>query len=204
MRQERKLEPSRKADIRGNARTANCDPLRTLLSCGDPQFQGTETEAALEHEIEMRRGAGPDAAAIRDLTRAAYAKWVPAIGREPKPMSADYEIAIQNNRFDLLYIDGTLAALIETIDQGDSLLIENVAVAPAFQRRGLGSKLMRHAEEVARSLGYDRIWLYTNRRFAGNIELYTSLGYGVDTEEPIDAGMVRTNMSKRFSSDGTE
>ena len=119
-------------------------------------------------------------------------------------MSADYEIAIQNNRFDLLYIDGTLAALIETIDQGDSLLIENVAVAPAFQRRGLGSKLMRHAEEVARSLGYDRIWLYTNRRFAGNIELYTSLGYGVDTEEPIDAGMVRTNMSKRFSSDGTE
>ena len=158
----------------------------------------------MEHEIELRRGAGPDAAAIRDLTRAAYAKWVPAIGREPKPMSADCEIAIQNNRFDLLYIDGTLAALIETIDQGDSLLIENVAVAPAFQRRGLGSKLMRHAEEVARSLGYDRIWLYTNRRFAGNIELYTSLGYGVDTEEPIDAGMVRTNMSKRFSSDGTE
>ena len=147
--------------------------------------------------IRLRQGSDADAEAIRDLTRAAYAKWVPSIGREPKPMRADYHVAVRSNRFDLLYVDGTLAGLIETIDQGDRLLIENVAVAPKFQRRGLGSRLMLHAEEIARRLGRERIWLYTNRRFSGNVELYTRLGYDVDNEEPIDAGMMRTNMSKR-------
>ena len=47
-----------------------------------------------------------DIGAIRDLTRAAYAKWVPLIGREPRPMTADYEAAILRDRFDLIYLDG--------------------------------------------------------------------------------------------------
>jgi len=37
-----------------------------------------------------------DASAIRALTREAYAKWVPVIGREPKPMMADYAKAVQS------------------------------------------------------------------------------------------------------------
>ena len=34
--------------------------------------------------IELRQATAADAAAIRGLTRAAYAKWVALIGREPK------------------------------------------------------------------------------------------------------------------------
>ena len=151
----------------------------------------------MDHVIELRHASEADVEDIANLTRAAYAKWIPAIGREPKPMAADYRAVVRSNRFDLLYLDGTLAALIETIDQGDGLLIENLAVLPEFQRRGLGSRLMLHAEDIARSLGHERIWLYTNRRFTGNVELYVRLGYQVDSEEPIDAGMMRTNMSKR-------
>ena len=49
-----------------------------------------------------------DASAIRALTREAYAKWVPVIGREPKPMMADYAEAVQKHRIDLLYLDGEL------------------------------------------------------------------------------------------------
>jgi hypothetical protein len=82
--------------------------------------------------LELRLATASDAAAIRDLTREAYAKWVPLIGREPKPMMADYAAAVQLNRLDLLLNDGVLAALIETIDEGSQLLIENVAVAPRF------------------------------------------------------------------------
>jgi hypothetical protein len=75
---------------------------------------------------------------IRVLTREAYAKWVPLIGREPLPMLADYAEAVQKHRIDLLYLAGDLAALIEMIPQTGHLLIENVAVSPAFQRRGGG------------------------------------------------------------------
>jgi GNAT superfamily N-acetyltransferase len=145
--------------------------------------------------IELRRATPADAAAIRALTRAAYAKWVALIGREPKPMGADYEAAVRDHRFDLLYVDDVLAALIETIEEDDQLLIENVAVAPGFQGRGLGRRLMARAEQVAADLGRGRIRLYTNQRFEENVRLYMRLGYGIDREDPIGDGVV-VHMSK--------
>ena len=145
--------------------------------------------------VTLRTAAPADAAAIRDLTRAAYAKWVPVIGREPKPMGADYEAAVREHRFDLLHVAGELAALIETVDEGDQLLIENVAVSPGHQGQGLGRRLLAHAEGLAVAKGYARIRLYTNQRFEENIALYRRLGYRIDREEPVSAGVV-THMSK--------
>ncbi len=150
---------------------------------------------------EMRQAVAEDAAAIRTLTRAAYAKWVPVIGREPMPMVADYDAAVAAHRFDLLYVDGVLAALIETIAKDDHLLIENVAVAPAFQKRGLGRKLMAHAETVAAAMGYGMLRLYTNKSFAENVTLYQRLGYAVDREEAFRGGFT-VHMSKRIGTPG--
>ena len=143
----------------------------------------------MNNEIEMRQAVSEDAEAIRKLTREAYAKWVPLIGREPLPMSADYQEAIQKHRFDLLFIDGTLAALIETISHDDHLLIENVAVSSAFQGRGLGKKLLAHTEQLAASLGYAEIKLYTNKLFTENLTFYKRLGYRVEQEEDFMGGV---------------
>jgi hypothetical protein len=44
----------------------------------------------MDPEIAIRRATTHDAAVLRALTRAAYAKWAPLIGREPKPMAVDY------------------------------------------------------------------------------------------------------------------
>lgn len=145
--------------------------------------------------FEMRRATVADAPAIRALTRAAYARWVPLIGREPKPMTADYDAAVRMHRFDLLYRDGQLAGLIETVDEGDRLLIENVAIAPDLQGQGLGRRLLTHAEAIAANLRRPRIRLYTNQRFTQNIALYQRLGYVIDGEEDVGAGVV-VHMSK--------
>ena len=142
----------------------------------------------MNETVALRQAVAADAPAIRDLTRLAYEKWVPVIGREPVPMTADYTTSVQKHRFDLLYVDGNLAALIETIQQADHLLIENVAVSPRFQRRGVGSHLIAHAESLAVSMGYTKVRLYTNRLFATNVQLYRELGYGVDREEPFKGG----------------
>lgn len=146
-------------------------------------------------EITLRTAVPADAAAIRDLTRDAYAKWVPVIGREPKPMGADYEAAVRDHRFDLLYVADELAALIETLDEGDGLLIENVAVSPDHQGRGLGRRLLAHAETIATGLGHGRVRLYTNQRFEANVALYLRVGYRIDGEAPIGDGVV-VHMSK--------
>ena len=153
----------------------------------------------------LLRLAGPeDADAIRALTREAYAKWVPLIGREPGPMGADYEAAVRLHRFDLAYVDGQLAGLIETVDEAAQLLVENVAVSPEFQSLGLGSRLMSHAEQLAVTLGLSRLRLYTNRAFAANIRLYLRLGYRVDGETDLGGGTIRVDMSKKVQPQSTE
>lgn len=147
-------------------------------------------------DFELRRATPADAAAIRQLTRDAYAKWVAVSGREPKPMTADYDAAVRVHRFDLLYIEGDLAGLIETVDEGDALLVENVAVAPGRQGLGLGTRLLAMADELAGSQAKNRIRLYTNKLWAENIRLYLKLGYLIDREEQVAPGLVRVHMSK--------
>jgi ribosomal protein S18 acetylase RimI-like enzyme len=148
----------------------------------------------------LRRATTADVATIRDLTRAAYSKWVPLLGREPRPVTADYEAAVRNHLIDLLRVDGEAAALIEMAPSTDHLLIVNIAVAPGHQGRGHGRALMAHAEEVARSLNLREMRLYTNARFAENIRLYSRLGYRVDREEDHAQFGVTVYMSKRLDS----
>jgi ribosomal protein S18 acetylase RimI-like enzyme len=145
--------------------------------------------------VELRIARQQDAEAIRALTREAYAKWVGVTGREPLPMRVDYTQAIAKHRFDLLYADDALAALIETVPDGDFLLIENVAVAPNAQGRGFGKRLMKHAEELAAASGLKATRLYTNKLFTDNLRLYQALGYRIDREEALNGG-IAVHMSK--------
>ena len=148
--------------------------------------------------VTLRRAGEADAEAIGALTRAAYAKWVPLIGREPMPMTVDYAQAVTRHRFDLLHADGVLAALIETTPADDDrLLIVNVAVDPAFQGRGFGKRLLAFAEDLAVQAGFSGTRLYTNQRFEENIGLYLSVGYVVEREEALNGG-VAVHMTKTF------
>ena len=150
-------------------------------------------------DFELRLATPADAAAIRALTRAAYAKWVPLSSREPKPMTVDYDAAVLIHRFDLRCLEGELVALIETVDEGDVLLVENVAVAPDRQGLGLGTRMLALADELAGSQGKRRLRLYTNKLWAENIRLYLKLGFVIDREEDVRPGLVRVHMSKALA-----
>jgi N-acetylglutamate synthase-like GNAT family acetyltransferase len=144
----------------------------------------------------VRRAGIDDVYAIRELSRAAYAKWVPLIGREPWPMTADYGRAIAEYVIDLLEENGRLVALIELIPRADHLLIENVAVQPEQQGKGLGERMLRHAEDVARSMNYTEIRLYTNAVFAANIAFYSKRGYQEYERGTMVPGTVAVHMKK--------
>ena len=106
----------------------------------------------MDEVVTLRVACEEDADAIRALTREAYAKWVDLTGREPLPMRVDYSDALRKHCFDLLYVGSRLVALIETVPEGDYLLIENVAVCPIYQGRGFGTRLLRLAEDLAASV----------------------------------------------------
>ena len=140
--------------------------------------------------MEFRRAGPDDAASVRALTRKAYAKWCEVIGREPLPMTADYDHAVRHHVIDLAYIDARLVGLVEMIPREGDLLIENVCVDPAEQGGGVGRRLVAHAEDATRRLGLGVIRLYTNKLFAANLRFYESLGYEVEREEPFKGGTV--------------
>ncbi|TPM40476.1 GNAT family N-acetyltransferase [Mesorhizobium sp. B2-3-4] len=139
-----------------------------------------------------------DAEAIAEMVRAAYARWIPVIGREPRPMTVDYHKALNDNDFTLAYLGDNLAGLIETIAHGDHLWIENVAVEPQYQGRGIGGALLRHAEEKALAAGLREMRLLTNESFATNVVLYEKLGYVTDRREPFMNG-ITLYMSKQLA-----
>jgi ribosomal protein S18 acetylase RimI-like enzyme len=136
---------------------------------------------------------------VRALVRSAYAKWVAVIGREPLPMAADYDRAVRDHEIDLFHADGELIALIELIRNPDHLFIENVAVSPARQGRGIGRRLLAHAEQKACDRGVPEIRLATNSAFESNIRLYLSIGYRIDRREPFMGGTA-VYMSRKIGS----
>lgn len=163
---------------------------KAWFKMGTPRLHGPDT-------MSLDRARLSDAALVRALTRAAYAKWVPLLGREPSPMVADHESAVRDHHIDILSLNGQQVALIEMIAAPDHLLIENIAVLPAFQGRGLGRRLLAHAEQVTMTKGLAEIRLYTNKLFAKNIALYQKTGYAIDREAPFRGG-VTVYMSKRI------
>ena len=149
--------------------------------------------------IEFRLATPADAAAIRDIVRAAYAKWVPVIGREPLPMRADYDKAVAEHPFDLAIAQDRIVGMLETMLAGDHLWIENVCVAPEAQGGGLGRLLLGRAEAKAREAGRHELRLLTNGAFEANVSLYRRQGYTIDREEPFMNGTT-VYMSKRIAS----
>jgi molybdopterin-guanine dinucleotide biosynthesis adapter protein len=150
-------------------------------------------------QLAFRRAGKADAELVRQLTRKAYAKWVPVIGREPMPMKADFEMAVLDHWIDLASIDGDIVALIEMIPKSDHLYIENIAIAERFQGQGLTRQLMNQAESLARACGLAEMRLLTNKAFTSNLAVYDRLGFQIFAEVPFPGGGTTVHFRKPVS-----
>ena len=149
---------------------------------------------AMSEHLLIRRATVDQVPEIRALTLRAYTKWVDVTPRKPRPMTADYDVAFREHRFDCLYQGDELVGLIETVQQGNELMIVNVAVEPCHQGRGFGVRLMRHAEAMAGDEGLVATRLYTNKLMTPNIALYEGLGYRFEKETHHDRGTIAVHM----------
>lgn len=128
-----------------------------------------------------------DEPAIRACAEAAYAHYVPRIGRKPAPMLADYAAQIRDGMVHVAKSDhGTLLGFAVFYPQGDGMHLENVAVMPATMGRGIGKALIAFCEERARQMGLATVVLYTNEKMTENIAIYARLGYTVTARRTED------------------
>jgi len=146
-------------------------------------------------KIVIRKALEEDAATLAEITDAAYAKYVPKLGRKPQPMTVDHRKLIVENDAWLILCDDKPAGLIELVREPDCLLIYSIAVHPDYQSQGLGRRLLDWAEQETWRAGLRRIRLYTNAIMESNIALYLRLGYQ-ETHRETNQGSTRVYMSK--------
>jgi ribosomal protein S18 acetylase RimI-like enzyme/Icc-related predicted phosphoesterase len=167
---------------------------------GEPERDRAPQDAS-DEDLVLRPAGPDDAGAIEACVRAAYAKYVPRLGREPEPMRADYRALVDAGQVHVLLAQGAVIGALVLMNRGDHLFIDNVAVVPAWQGRGLGRALMAFAEEAARLQGLPELRLYTNARMTENLRLYRLLGFG-ETDRRHENGYDRVYMRKAIESGG--
>jgi ribosomal protein S18 acetylase RimI-like enzyme len=163
-----------------------------------------------ELAIRPRQATIGDLPSIERLNAAAYAVYRDRMNRPPAPVVHDYTPEVEAGMAWLIGEPGQSSepgqpgeadelpvGVIVLIPAGDSLLIDNIAVAPAAQGRGLGRQLMEFAERQAAALGFSLLTLYTNEVMVENIAIYTNLGYHETARRLVD-GYHRVYMEKRL------
>jgi len=129
---------------------------------------------------ELRRATTDDLPALVALQREAYAPNRIILGVEPLPLIADYQDILA--RYETWVVDGGegLDGALILEPRADHLLIWSVATAPGAQGRGLGGRLLAHAEARAAEMGKHTLKLYTGDKLTGNIAWYQRHGYVIE------------------------
>lgn len=125
----------------------------------------------------MRPARLKDLAAVLSVTEAAYEPYQALLGGPPLPVTEDYAPRILRGEVWLRERNEAVSALAVVERQADHLMIFSLAVAPAYQRQGLGIELLRFVDAKAVEWGLPEVRLYTNSRMERNIALYRAYGF---------------------------
>jgi len=87
-------------------------------------------------------------------------------------------------------LDGEIAGTVLSGYDGHRGWLYSVAVSPRQRRKGLGTKLIRHAEKELNAIGCTKINLQVRSTNAAVVAFYSELGYEVEE---------RISMGKRFA-----
>ncbi|WP_116132776.1 GNAT family N-acetyltransferase [Tropicimonas sp. IMCC34043] len=149
-------------------------------------------------ETRLRPAGAGDLDAINALIAAAFAPYVPRIGRKPAPMVEDYAALTAAGLVQVLVRGPAVEGILVLIDQDDHLLLDVLAVAPEAQGQGIGRRLIAEAERQARHRGHDILRLLTNEAMVEPLALYRRVGF-VETHRSTESGFRRVYLEKRLA-----
>ena len=147
--------------------------------------------------LGLRRATVDDLPAIRAVIDAAYARYLTRMDKPPAPMLRDYGPSVEAGT---TWVTGSpITAVLTLYPRDDHLYVENIAVDPSAQGRGLGRALMEFAEQEAARRGLRRMALVTHEVMTENQAIYARLGY-LETGRRSEDGYRRIYMEKPLTS----
>lgn len=155
---------------------------------------------AKDMRLRIRLAEAGDLNGVQAIVQHAYGTYLSRMaGQRPGPMDADYAAQMDAGELYVADTDNGIAGLLIIREYADHLLLDNVAVDPAFQGRGVGRALIAFAEDRAREAGFTEIRLYTHAKMIENQKLYAALGYR-ETGRHEQDGFDRVFMVKPLTS----
>jgi GNAT superfamily N-acetyltransferase len=146
-------------------------------------------------EIEIRAASDADVMRAQDIVQAAYRFYIARMGKPPGPMLDDYARRQRDAQLYMASIGAEPVGVAVLVRADDHLELNNVAVYPRWQGRGIGRALIAFAEETARAHGVPELRLYTHVTMVENIARYSRLGF-VETHRTEEDGYERVFMRK--------
>ena len=146
-------------------------------------------------EPRIRAATAADVPAISNIVHQAYKNYIARIGKPPGPMLDDYAARVSEDAVWVLQDGPAIAGILVLLSAPEYLLLDNIAIAPERQGRGLGRRLLAFAESEALRRGYREIRLYTHQTMIENQRLYASIGYE-ERGRGSEAGYDRVFMRK--------
>jgi len=135
---------------------------------------------------------------IQDIAGRAYSVYLPFMDCPPAPMVADFARHLAE---DTVFVaedaqaPGRILGYAILIKSENRWLLDNIAVDPEVQRRGVGSALIAHCEGVLRTRQAKAYEIYTNVIMTKNIEWYAAIGF-VETGRRLEDGFSRVYFQK--------
>jgi GNAT superfamily N-acetyltransferase len=134
------------------------------------------------------RAAEPfDLPVIQKCVEAAYRPYVAHLGVEPAPLHTDYAEYIRlGNVLVAETEDRDFVGILLTYLDGTSLVVDNVAILPKYQRKGALVEICAEIVRLARAANAETIRTFTNQKLTRNIAMYERLGLSVARIERME------------------
>jgi ribosomal protein S18 acetylase RimI-like enzyme len=134
-------------------------------------------------------------AAVQACVDAAYHHYVERIDKPPAPMLDDYEHLISQGVVHVAMQGEQIVGVIVMWDEDEYFYVDNIAVDPSVQGRGVGSQLLAEADRAARAARRSEIRLYTNAAMTENLDYYARQGF-VETHRGRDGDFRRVYFTR--------
>ena len=149
-------------------------------------------------QMAIRRAAGCDAAEIAACVADSYRHYIDRMGQPPGPMLEDYGQVIAEREVFVAELDQQIIGVLVLAQTEEGFLLDNIAVNPKHQGKGIGRRLLELAESRAKWSGFRSIYLYTHEKMTENQALYGRIGYTAYARR-TEKGFSRVYMRKLFT-----